>query len=98
MAPLSLALSPSVPAMLLLRLLHQGNLLRGIDNCLGVQYKELGVPWKPSFSNNVSLFLVENQIKKKCLPHMVAIKKIFFWKKIYKKTAISNHFFLIKSV
>ena len=46
----------------------QGNLLKGIDSCLGVAYKAVKTPLEAKFSKN-SLF----QLYKKYWPHIVSI-------------------------
>ena len=58
--------------------MNQGNLLRGIDNCLGAARSVVQVHWKAldnSFSNNFSL--VQKRLPKKLLMVM-AIRVVEF--------------------
>ena len=48
--------------------MKQGNLLKGIDNCLGAWYKGIGVLWTTSYGNTFFPFSLE--IQKKCLPYI----------------------------
>ena len=68
---------------------RQGNLLKGIDNCLGAWYKGIGTLWTTSYSNIFFLFQLEKTNKKTFAVHiLLPLKENIFWKKKCLKTAI----------
>ena len=63
---------------------RQGNLLKGIDNCLGAWYKGIGTLWTTSYSNIFFLFQLENTKKMFAVHILLPLRKYLLEKKICK--------------